>query len=67
MRAALDLAVVGIVLSGLVAVAVRFFAASHDARVAFVVGFSVTVLGSLALVVLAIVVKTIDVGTRPGD
>ena len=66
-RAALDLAVVGMVLSGLVAVAARFFLDPDDAHTVFVVGFSVTLLASLALVVIAIVVKTIEVGTRPGD
>jgi hypothetical protein len=64
-RAALDLAVIGTTLSGLVAVAARFFVASPAAHEVFVIGLSTTILCCVAVVVLAVVVKTIEIGHRP--
>jgi hypothetical protein len=64
-RFAVDLAVGGVLLSGLMAVAARFFIASTGAHEVFVIGLSATALGCVVLVVLAVVVKTIEVGNRP--
>jgi hypothetical protein len=65
LRAAVDLAIAGTLLSAMVAVAARFFGTSHDAHEVFVIGFSATILGCVAVAVLAVVVKTIEVGNRP--
>jgi hypothetical protein len=64
-RAVLDLAIVGTTVSAFAGVAVRFFVASATAHEVFVIGFSATMLGCVAVLVLAVVVKVIEIGNRP--
>jgi hypothetical protein len=64
-RAALDLAIIGTALSAFAGIAALFFVASSTAHEVFVIGFSTTILGCVAVVVIAVVVKVIEVGSRP--
>ena len=64
-RAALDLALIGTAVSVLAGVAALFLAASSTAHEVFVIGISATLLACVVVAVLAVVVKTIEVGNRP--
>lgn len=64
-RAALDLAIIGTLLSALTGVAALFFVEADGAHEVFVIGISVTVLVAIGVLVIAVVVKVVEIGSRP--